>query len=171
MEERAPKTARVLAVDPGYDRIGFAVLEKRMGQSREQVLYSNCFTTNKEDPFPTRLVYVGNKFLRLIQSYAPDRVALEKLYVAVNQKTAMAVSEVRGVLIYLATAEEIPLIEYTPLEVKSAITSDGHADKRQVMAMVPKLVELKDTPRYDDEYDAIAVGITALARWAEYPST
>ncbi len=153
---------RVLAIDPGYGRVGFAVLEKEL-RGKHTVLHSSCFTTSKGTPFPERLKEVGDETLRLINKYLPDSCAIEKLYFTANQKTAMAVSEARGVFLYLAAKMKLSVYEYTPLQIKSAVTGDGHGDKRQVAFMVGKLVDITKPIQYDDEYDAIAIAITCMA--------
>ena len=92
-------------------------------------------------------------------------MALEKLFFTNNQKTATKVSEVRGILIYVSASAGIPLVEFTPQEIKQTVTGHGGADKQQVMSMIAKLVQLADKPkRLDDEFDAIGVALTALAR-------
>ena len=160
---------KVLAIDPGYDRCGIAVLERV--NAKEQVLHSQCFITDRTQTFPFRLTAIGIEVERLLMIYKPDMVALEALYWGSNQKTAMGVAEVRGMLIYLAGKAGLPLYEYTPLQVKAGVTGDGRSDKRQVTEMVRRLVKLPPTPgrRHDDEYDAIALGLTCLAS-VRFPS-
>lgn len=153
---------KVLAVDPGYGRCGVAVLEKENG--KETVLYSNCIETAAKTDFPQRLGIVVKECARLLKKHAPDAVALEKLYFAKNQKTAMRVAEVRGALMSVAAQAGIPVFEYTPGEVKSAAAGFGAADKRAMAKMLRVLVTIRKDVRHDDEYDAIAVGITHLAR-------
>jgi len=92
----------------------------------------------------------------------PDSFALEKLYFSTNQKTAMQVAEVRGALISLATLQGVPVAEYTPMQVKSAL-GYGKADKKQVAKMLHMLVKIDKKITHDDEYDAIALGVTHLA--------
>lgn len=152
---------RVLAIDPGYDRCGLAVLERVRG--KEHVLHSQCFITDRSAPFSERLGALGAEVLRLFTVYRPDGVALEKLYFGTNQKTAMGVSEVRGMLMYLTSAKKLPLFEFTPAQVKTGVTGSGRSDKTQVAAMVKRLVTLPKGNRHDDEYDAIALGLTCLA--------
>jgi|TARA_Y100000310_G_scaffold122869_2_gene121617 crossover junction endodeoxyribonuclease RuvC len=152
----------ILAIDPGYERVGIAIIKKK-STGKEELLYSDCFTTSKDLSFPERLKRIGNEIDRLIHTYKPERIALEKVYFNKNQKTAMMVSEARGVLIYVATVNDISVYEYTPLEVKMAVTGNGHSPKDQVQKMVCKLIPIEKSIRYDDEYDAIAVGLTASA--------
>jgi len=153
---------KVLAIDPGYERCGVAVIE-RTGR-KEQLLYSDCIQTSKELPFHERLSIIASECGRLIGEYAPTAVAIEKLYFNANKKTAMAVSEVRGALINTALERRLVVSEYTPSQIKVAVTGYGNADKKQIILMVQKLIKIEKEIRFDDEYDAIAIGITHLAQ-------
>ena len=153
---------RVLAIDPGYDRLGLAVLEKESGQ-KETLLYSECFTTNKQDEFGTRLVSIGEKVASLISEYGPEALSIENLFFENNQKTAMRVAETRGAILYLALSEGLSVMELTPLQVKSAVTGDGRSDKTHVAKMVSLLLPLPKRKIIDDEYDAIALGLAFFA--------
>jgi crossover junction endodeoxyribonuclease RuvC len=155
------QSIRVLAVDPGYERCGIAILEKQNG--KEVVLHSECVRTSKDLPFSERLRIVGDAIARVIEEYGPTVLAMETLFFTNNQKTAIAVAEARGVITYVAASANLQLFEYGPGAIKIAVTGVGNADKKQVMNMIPKLVVLKDTNILDDEYDAIAIGITHLA--------
>ncbi|MDO8481882.1 MAG: crossover junction endodeoxyribonuclease RuvC [bacterium] len=154
---------KVLAVDPGYGRCGVAVLVREKGE-KENLLYSDCIETPAGTDFTARLGAVADECTRLAKKYQPDAVALEKLYFSTNQKTAMRVAEVRGALIQVATSLGIPVFEYTPGEIKSAAGGHGGAAKQQVAKMLHALVKIEKEIKYDDEYDAIAVGVTHLAR-------
>jgi len=151
---------KVLAIDPGYERIGIAVLEK---DKVEKLLYSDCFITKKELPFSERLFLVGKEVETTIKKYKPNAVALEKVFFNTNQKTASMISEVRGAIIFIAGSYNLPTFEYTPQKVKAAITGYGKGGKEQVTRMVKQLIFIEKTIQYDDEYDAIAVGLTCLA--------
>ncbi len=153
---------RVLAIDPGYERMGVAVIDKTSG--KEILVHSGCLVTSRSLSFGERLVALGQSFEELIAAHQPELVALEKLFFTTNQKTASAVSEVRGMLLYLTSKHGLKLAEYTPQEVKGAVAGYGKASKEQVTAMVSKLITLPPGKRLDDEYDAIAIGLTALAR-------
>lgn len=157
---------KVLAIDPGYDRCGVAVIEKEGYKSRgkEVLLFSQCITTEKSENFEKRLTVVGDACWEIIKKYKPNAIVLEKIYFSKNQKTALKIAEVCGVITYLATRAHIPLFEYTPSEVKSAVTSFGGADKRQVALMVRALIVINKKIEYDDEYDAIALGLTYFSR-------
>ena len=152
---------RVLAIDPGFGRCGVAVLEG--SATCPTLLYSACIETDSKQSFPERLLAVANEIVHLIEKHTPDTIAIEEIYFTNNAKTAIHVAEIRGMLIYVATARTIPLVEYNPLTVKLAITGYGRATKEQMTRMVEKLVHITTTLKYDDEYDAIALGITSLA--------
>lgn len=152
---------RVLAIDPGYGRCGMAVMEKQNG--KEVLIYSDCIETAAGDPFPDRLAAVADAAVRLAAEHKPDCMALEKLYITRNQKTGMQVAEVRGALLQVAAVAGLPVSEYTPGQIKQAAAGWGGADKKAVARMIHALVKIDKLIRHDDEYDAIAVGITHLA--------
>ena len=154
---------RVLSIDPGFGRCGFAVMEKG-SLNKYIILFSECFETNTEANFSERLEVVGKKLEVMIKKYNPDVVAIEKIFFQKNKKTAMDVSQVIGALSYIAESAEIPVKNYTPNEVKSSITGNGNANKKQVEFMVKQMVDIDPNKKMiDDEYDAIAVGITCLS--------
>lgn len=152
---------RVLAFDPGYERLGVAVVEKISG--KEALMHSECVRTSATLPFPERLSILGQSAEALIKKWQPDVVALEELYFEKNAKTAMKVGAVSGVLLFVAAKAGLKVYEYTPLEVKVATTGYGKAQKAAVADMVKRLVKVPEGKRLDDELDAIAVGITCLA--------
>lgn len=152
---------RILGIDPGYDRLGVAILDRTANTDTLQ--YSDCFLTEKRDTVPERLASLGARLEKLFRKWQPEIVALERIFFSVNKKTAIAVAETRGMITYLAAKRGLPIVEYAPSEVKVAVTGYGHADKSQVAAMVTRLVHLPHSPRYDDEYDAIAIALTATA--------
>ena len=153
---------RILAVDPGYERLGIAVLEKLSGQ-KEKLLYSACIQTPKILPHAERLLKISEEVRKVIGEYEPSACAIETLFLAVNQKTAMPVAEARVAVLVEAARAGLTVHEYTPLQIKIAVTGYGKSDKKQVMEMVKKLIALPPAKRLDDEYDAIAVGLTCLA--------
>ncbi|MCI0542238.1 crossover junction endodeoxyribonuclease RuvC [bacterium] len=156
----------ILAIDPGYERMGIAVLERGVGgkaTGKDSLLDSGCFKTSATLPFHDRILFIGEEVERWIKKWRPEAMAIEKLFFNTNQKTAMQVSEARGVMIYEAKRNTLPVFEYTPLQVKIALTGDGRAEKRRVTAMVGKLIHIDKTIKHDDEYDAIAIGLTHLA--------
>lgn len=141
----------VLAIDPGYDRLGVAVFEG------EALLASECFTPKEKD-FHERLCAIYKKVGEYIDTYSPNALAIETLFFTKNQKTAMRVAEARGVILLAAAEKSVPIFEYSPQEIKIAVTGVGNADKGAVMRMVPRLIKLPEGNRKDDEFDAIALG-------------
>lgn len=147
----------VVAVDPGYDRVGIAVFR---GGS---LLYSECFSPASK-VFAERLVEIRGRLQEVVREYRAGALALETLFFSKNQKTALKVAEARGVIECAAAELKLQIFEYSPQAVKIAVTGSGNADKKSVMKMVERLVELPPkTVRYDDELDAIALGIAHLA--------
>ncbi len=152
---------KVLGIDPGYDRLGIALLSG--DASKQTHVHSECFTPAK-GVFTDRLYAVGEKVREIIETHKPDSLAIESLFVTNNQKTAMRVGELRGVILYEARRAGLSIAEYGPSEIKLAVTGYGKSDKGGVTDMVKRLVKIPDSPkRLDDEYDAIAVAITHLA--------
>ncbi len=154
---------KVLGIDPGYGRCGVAVLEKT--SHKHILLYSDCIETSAKDEFGPRLATVISSCETVLKSFHPDCVAIEKLFFTNNAKTAMHVAEVRGALINMASRAGITLAEYTPAQIKNASTGSGRADKKQITKMLHMLVDINKEIKHDDEYDAIAVGITHLAMY------
>ncbi len=152
---------KVLAIDPGYDRIGVAVLSRT--DSTDTLEYSTCIETDRTTDFPHRLQTIGEAVTSLLVTHQPDTVAIETLFFNKNVKTAIGVAHARGVIMYLAIQAGCVVYEFGPQEIKVAVTGYGNSDKAAVFSMVQRLVP--DVPQHalDDEYDAIAVGITCLA--------
>jgi len=152
---------RILGIDPGYERLGIAVLEKNGG--KECVLFSACFKTSPKLEFPERLNLISEEIGRVVKKYKPEVLAIETLFLNTNQKTAMRVAEVRGVVLNEATKEGLRIFEASPPQIKTATTGYGRADKEQMKKMVKMLVNIEAGRESDDELDAIAVALTALA--------
>lgn len=154
---------KVLAVDPGYDRMGIAVIEKQNGT--EVLLHSACIETDKKTDLADRLHVVGHTFQKLLEEHRPEAVGIETLFFNKNVKTAIGVAQARGIILYLAKNAGCAVFEYGPQEIKIAVTGYGKSDKSAVIEMVKRLVLNVPTKALDDEYDAIAVGITTLAHY------
>src|SRR5690606_31954114 len=122
---------KIVSLDPGYDRLGIAVIEKE-DSGKETLLYSACHTTDKNEAFESRLYSASQGFKRVIESFSPDECAIEKLFFQNNQKTGMFVSRVIGALSYVALESGLPLFEYTPLQIKTAVTGNGRSGKREI---------------------------------------
>lgn len=158
---------RIISIDPGYERLGVAVLEKEK-KNKEVLIFSECFKTSNKLPHNERLALIGSRIREVIKKYKPNALATEKLYFSGNQKTAMLVAEARGVILYAGTSMGLSVFEYTPNQVKIAITGYGRSEKKQIISMVQKLISLPQgvtlgKVKSDDEFDAIAIGLTHFA--------
>lgn len=151
---------RVLAIDPGYDRLGLAVLEG--DPSKPIHVWSTCVLPPK-GAREVRLAAVYEAIEAAIRDYSPALVAIESLFFTKNQSTGIGVAEARGAALAAAGRAGLPAFEFSPQSVKLAVTGYGNADKTAVMNMVPRLISLPPMKRLDDEYDAIALGIAALS--------
>jgi len=157
----------ILGIDPGYDRLGVALIKKESGlpaqAGKEELLFSDCFTSSPKQKLGERLLKVGAELEKLIKKHEIDCAATEKLFFSVNQKTALAVAEARGLISYLCAKHQLPLFEYTPAEIKMTIAGYGNANKKQISEMVPRLITIAKKIKFDDEFDAIAIALTHLA--------
>jgi crossover junction endodeoxyribonuclease RuvC len=151
---------KVLAIDPGYDRLGIAVVEG--DASRPTLLWSDCVQPDKGSG-AARLAHVYRAISEAIAAHAPDVLAIETLFFSVNKQTALKVAEARGAILAAAGTNGIPVAEYSPQQIKGAVTGHGGARKEAIARMLPLLIALPKKRRLDDELDAIALGITALA--------
>ena len=162
---------KIIGIDPGYDRLGIAIIEKKSAKEKEILLHSECFMTSSKDEIYDRLMMVGTRVRELISEYKPSALAMETLFITKNQKTAMHVSEARGIIAYEAKLNSLPIFEYSPPQIKIAVTGYGKSDKEQIIKMIPLLLAFPEQnqkngifkKRHDDEYDAIAVALTCLA--------
>ncbi len=164
----SPEQLIILAVDPGYDRLGVAVLKQNPATpSKPILLFSDCIITDKKNSHENRLAKVGTEISKLISEWQPQELAIEELFFSKNQTTALLVSQALGVVIYESARAGIDVFYYKPVEVKVAVTGYGKSDKTAVTNMIPRLIQIDQKPgkakRLDDEYDAIAVGLTHLA--------
>ena len=157
---------RILGIDPGFERLGIAVLERNTEarpQGKERVIFSECFKTSAKLEFSERLILIGEEVRKIIKKYRPEILAIETLFFTTNQKTVMRVAEARGVVVYEASNAGLKIFEATPLQIKIATTGFGRADKIQMMKMVKILVDVDKFKTSDDELDAIAIALTAFA--------
>ena len=148
---------RILGIDPGVAIVGFGLIESERGSVR--MLQYGAVTTPAGLPLATRLVQIENDMTELIRQLKPDEIAIEELFFSKNITTGIAVAHGRGVLLYAAEKCGVPLYEYTPGQVKLAVTGYGKAEKRQVMDMTKRLLKLKAVPRPDDAADALALAL------------
>ena len=154
---------KILGIDPGYERLGVAVLEKNKGEQREKVLFSECFKTSAKLEFSERLNLIGEEVRTIIKKYKPEVLSIETLFLTTNQKTVMRVAEARGVVIYEASRAGLKIFEASPPQIKIATTGYGKSDKAQIIKMVKMLVKMDNSKTSDDELDAIAITLTAFA--------
>ena len=147
----------ILGIDPGYAIIGWGAV--RYERARFAPLCFGAVTTEAGLPFNRRLQQIYDDTVTLLQKVRPDAIAIEKLYFTNNKTTAVQVCEARGVILLAAEQQGVAVYEYTPLQVKSAVTGYGKAEKPQVMEMTRRLLGLKEVPRPDDTADALAIAI------------
>lgn len=154
----------ILGIDPGFERLGVAVLEKNKGDKKEKIIFSECFKTSAKLEFSERLFLIGEEIKRVIKKFKPEVLAIETLFFNTNQKTVMRVAEARGVIIYEASLAGLKIFEASPPQIKIATTGYGKANKEQVIKMVKILIDIDPTRKEsDDELDAIAMALTAFA--------
>jgi crossover junction endodeoxyribonuclease RuvC len=148
----------VLGIDPGLAIVGYGVVECGDNMKLRLIDFGTILTEAGEE-FPRRLLQISQGMERLIDMYAPDSVAFEELFFNKNVKTAIIVAQARGAAVAAARKKTAELYEYTPLQVKQAVTGYGRADKNQVQMMVKTLLKLSEIPRPDDAADAVAVAV------------
>jgi crossover junction endodeoxyribonuclease RuvC len=149
---------RILGIDPGTATTGFGVIEKR--GSKLKFVDAGVITTPPEHTMPARLSEIYAGLNELIRHYQPECMAVELLYFAANVTTAISVGQARGVVLLAAAEHGLPVGEYTPLQVKQAVTGYGKADKKQVQEMVRMILGLDGIPKPDDAADGLAIAIT-----------
>lgn len=147
----------ILGIDPGLAIVGFGVLYKE--KSKVDVLDYGVITTPKEDTLPQRLQKIYKAMCDLIDTYKPDHVAIEELFFNTNTTTGIAVAEARGVIILACMIKNCKLFEYTPLQIKQALTGNGRAEKQQVQFMVKAILKLSVIPKPDDAADGLAAAL------------
>jgi crossover junction endodeoxyribonuclease RuvC len=148
----------ILGIDPGLADTGYGLIIKE-GQKIKFLACGSIKTPAKTD-FIKRLKTIHAELIKIIEKYRPDKAAVEQLFFCKNVKTALLVGQARGVCLMTIAEHNLPIFEYTPLQIKLALTSYGQADKRQVGAMVKLLLNLKTIPTPDDAADALAIAIT-----------
>ena len=147
----------ILGIDPGYAIVGYGVI--RFEKNRFQVMDYGAITTPAKTDFPYRLRTIYEDLCFLFEKYTPDALSIEKLFFNTNQKTAIDVAQARGVILLAAKLHEVPIFEYTPLQVKQSVVGYGRAEKKQVQEMTKQLLCLSAVPKPDDTADALAMAI------------
>lgn len=148
----------VLGIDPGLARMGYGVIEKT-GTKALHVTHG-CITTTREDSSAgARLNHLYGGLKDLFLEQRPECAAIEKLFFSKNITSAMGVAEVRGIVLLICAQEGVPVTEYTPNQVKKAITGSGRADKKQVQEMIRRLLHLQEIPEPDDAADGLSIAL------------
>lgn len=147
----------ILGIDPGYAIVGFGVIKHY--QNKFHTLGYGSITTTSALKIDQRLLIIYNELQQIISKYKPSYVSIEKLYFTSNQKTAIAVAQARGVILLACAKNNLPIFEYTPLQIKQAVVGYGRATKSQVITMVSSLLKLQNAPKLDDTADALAVAV------------
>lgn len=148
---------KVIGIDPGYATTGYGIIN--YDYNRFTVLDYGCIITKPNLKFPERLALIYDKLNLLIETFKPDSMAIEKLFFTTNKKTALDVSQARGVMLLSGFNNNLECYDYTPLQVKQAVVGYGKADKAQVMGMTKRILNLNQMPKYDDTCDALAISI------------
>ncbi len=147
----------VLGIDPGYAIVGYGVVG--YNSNRFSIIEYGAVTTEAGVKFSTRLAKIYHDICDIIQRTRPDAMSIEKLFFNTNTTTAIDVAQARGVILLAASLNNIPIFEYTPLQVKSAVTGYGRAEKKQVMDMIKNILRLERIPKPDDTADALALAV------------
>lgn len=148
----------ILGIDPGLATLGYGVIE--VNNDKRRLIQYGTITTPAGQPMPQRLKAIYGGMNQLLDIYQPDDVAFEELFFSKNITTGMAVSAARGVALLAVVQRTDNLYEYTPMQVKQAVTGYGKADKHQVQMMVKMLLNISEIPKPDDAADAVAIALT-----------
>lgn len=152
---------RVLGIDPGTATTGYGVVESDAAQKEEALDYG-VIRTESDEPPARRLAVIYGAVTDLLNRHRPDALAVEQLFFNRNVRSALAVGQARGAVLLAAAHQGVPVLEYTPLQVKMAVAGYGRAEKQQIQAMVRAILRLGETPRPDDAADALAVALCCL---------
>lgn len=157
---------KIIGIDPGFNRLGWAVLEKQ--GSVFNILAADLIETSPKTEYRERVLQIGKEIDLIFKKYEPDSLAIEKVFFTTNQKTAFRVAEIKGVITYLAAKAGLEYFEFTPLEIKSSVCGYGKADKKQIRDMLKLTLKSGncdfELPKNDDVCDAIAVALTCAFR-------
>jgi len=148
---------RILGIDPGVAIVGFGLLET--DHRRQQLIKCGVITTPAHTPLSSRLNSIYMDLMELIQTLNPDAIAIEELFFNTNITTGISVAQARGVILLACYQSGVEVFEYTPLQVKQAVVGYGRAEKKQVMDMVKRILNLQDVPKPDDAADAVAIAL------------
>ena len=149
----------ILGIDPGYGIVGFGVLKTQDNKKELKLLEYGAITTPSDAPFCKRLDLIFKNLTQIIERVKPDVMVVEKLFFRNNQKTAIDVAQARGVIVLAGTMSFVKIEEFTPLQVKVAVTGYGRSKKPQIMQNVKEILKLSSLPKPDDAADAVALAI------------
>ena len=147
----------ILGIDPGFAIVGFGVVEA--AGIRQRLVQCGAINTPAGLPLPTRLRQIADDMEILLDQFRPEAMAVEELFFNTNVTTGIGVAQARGVILVAAERRGIPIFEYSPSQVKQAVVGYGKAEKRQVMEMTRRLLNLRSVPRPDDAADAVAIAL------------
>ncbi|HMO78751.1 MAG TPA: crossover junction endodeoxyribonuclease RuvC [Candidatus Paceibacterota bacterium] len=153
---------KIISIDPGYERLGIAIIDLEK-KELDSFIFSECFKTNSKEEHSTRLAKIQKRILEIIKIYKPTELAIETLFFNTNAKTALMVAEARGTIIATAKNEGLEIFEYSPQQIKIAVSGNGKSDKNSIIKIIPMLINIKKNISNDDEFDAIACGLTHRA--------
>ena len=160
----------ILGIDPGYDRVGIGIIERV--NNIDKYVYSECIETNKKQSFVDRLIQIENRIVKIIHTYKPELTVIEDIFFAKNAKTVIKVAQARGaILITCRKSIDNKILELTPMQIKSSLVGDGHADKNQVEYMVRQILKLnqdKQKDVLDDEIDALSIALAGIQHYHNY---
>ena len=148
---------RILGIDPGFAIVGYSIVDY-IG-NKFVLVDCGAIITKSTESFPLRLTKIYNELNEIVEKYKPDTMSVEELFFNKNTKTAIHVAQARGVILIVGCKNNVDTFEYTPLQIKQAVTGYGRADKVQVQKMVQSILKIADLPKLDDITDSIAVGI------------
>jgi len=148
---------RILGIDPGYAIMGYGIVDKE--GNKYKLVDFGVLTTQPDSEMPHRLKSIYSDLMALIAEFEPDAAAVEELFFNTNAKTAILVAQARGAAILACANSALSIYEYTPLQIKQALTGYGRADKNQIQQVIKSILNLKEIPKPDDAADAVAAAI------------
>jgi len=154
----------VLGIDPGTATVGYGIIEKIKTTKKLKALGYGCIKTSPRFTDGERLRQINNELSKLIKEYQPEILAVEKIFFFKNLKTALPVSQAKGVILLAAAKKKLPVYEFTPLQVKLTVTGYGRAEKKIVQENIKKLLKLKEIPTPDDAADALGVAVCGILK-------
>lgn len=148
---------KIIGIDPGYAIVGWGVID--YSNTRFVIINYGAITTPSDIDFSSRICMIYDQLSEILNTYKPNEMAIEKLFFSSNKKTGIDVAQARGVILLSAKHKGLSVSEYTPIQVKQGVVGYGRAEKKQVMAMTKRLLNLNKMPKLDDTADALAIAI------------